>query len=124
MNGHGNAGPQGVSGAQAPDQGAVCLAATADKTKRQSCDLSDRARQFRVYLPGSQAKRWLALPPSQRSRAVAAALGGVKAGIDLGKLIDAAGELRRVGVLLNQAVKLAHMGCAPLEELRNDQAAA
>jgi hypothetical protein len=91
------------------------LSPTGDKTGEQSCDISNRARQFRVYLPDAQAKRWLSMPPSRRSRAVAAVLGAVAVDIDLHRLIDAAGELRRLGVLLNQAVKLAHLGRVPLD---------
>jgi hypothetical protein len=107
---------QGVSGSGTlPDQGAVRLAATADKTERQSCEDKKKARQLRVYLPDSQAKRWLSLPPSERSRAVAAVLGGVDASIDLHRLIDATTDLRRLGVLLNQAVRLAHQDRTPLD---------
>jgi hypothetical protein len=81
----------------------------------QSCEGKQKARQLRVYLPDAQATRWLSLPPSQRSRAVAAVLGGVESGIDLRQLIESTTDLRRLGVLLNQAVRLAHMGRAPLD---------
>lgn len=117
MIGTGNAGPQGVSGSASAlhDQGAPGLSPIGDKTLAHSCNESRKARQLRVYLPDSQARRWLSLPPSQRSRAVAAVLGGVETGIDLAKLIDATTDLRRLGGLLNQAVKLAHQGRAPLD---------
>jgi hypothetical protein len=109
----------GVSGnGTFPDQGALRLSPTGDKTGEQSCEVLDRARQFRVYLPDSQAKRWRDLLPSKRSRAVAAVLGAVDADIDLHRLIDAAGDLRRLGILLNQAVRLAHQGHAPLDVAR------
>ena len=110
------AGPQGVSGnGTFPDQGAPCLSSIEDKTLAQSCDVSSRARQFRVYLPDAQARRWLTLSPSRRSRAVAAVLGSVEVGIDLGKLIEATDELRRLGVLLNQVVRLAHQDRVSLD---------
>jgi hypothetical protein len=91
------------------------LSPTGDKTLAQSCDDKKKARQLRVYLPDSQARRWLALPPSQRSRAVAAVLGGVEAGIDLHRLIDGAADVRKAGVLLNQVMRLAHQDRVPLD---------
>jgi hypothetical protein len=113
-----NADPRsstGVSGSETlPDQGALGLSRR-DKTPALSCNDSRKARQLRVYLPASQAKRWLALLPSQRSRAVAAVLGSVDAGIDLQRLIDAVADLRRLGILLNQAVRLAHQDRVSLD---------
>ena len=99
----------GVSGAQAPEQGAPCLFPTGNKTLAQSCDeKKKRAQQLRVYLPDHQFQRYKDKSPKDRTRAVAAILGSVEVGIDLGKLIEATDELRRLGILLNQVLRLAH----------------
>jgi hypothetical protein len=116
---------QGVSGSASalPDQGALRLAPIGDKTGEQSCDDNEgKARQLRFYLPPRQFRRWKDLPPSKRSRAVAAVLGAVEADIDLHRLIDAAADLRRVGVLLNQCMPEVHQGRAPLDFLARVEA--
>ena len=64
--------------------------------------------QLRVRLSPLVAAKFLALPPSARATAVAASLTAGTDGVDLLKLITSVDELRRVGVLLNQALRLAH----------------
>lgn len=110
MIGTGNAVPQGVSGAQAPDQGAIL----ADRPISQSCDEEkENAQKLRIYLPAQVYARYRSLSPSERRKAVAAKLGSDD--IDPRKLIAAATEVNRLGVLLNQYLRLAHLDRVPVE---------
>jgi hypothetical protein len=106
---------QGVSGSSMlPDQGAVCDSALAEGPKRQSCDEDkQKARKLRVCLPDPVFKRYRALTPSERRKAIAAKLGSDD--VDPRKLIAAAGEVNRLGLLLNQYLRLAHRGRVPAE---------
>ncbi len=115
---------QGVSGSGTlPDQGAVWNSAKAEGPIRQSCDAKkERAQKLRICLPAHTYARYRALAPRERARAIAAVLGSVEAGIDLGKLIEATTELRRLGVLLNQSVRLAHLGRAALDYIERVEA--
>ena len=112
MSGHHNVGPQGVSGSTPvlPDQGADL----ANGPKPQSCDAENQnAQKLRVYLPAHVYARYRALSPSERRKAVAALMGSKD--IDPAKLIMAAAEVNRVGVLLNQYLRLAHLDRVPDE---------
>jgi hypothetical protein len=102
----------GVSGMglPIPDQGADL----ANGPKPQSCEGKEQnAQKLRVYLPAHVYARYRALSPSERRKAVAALMGSTD--IDPAKLITAAAEVNRVGVLLNQFLRLAHMGRVPAE---------
>ncbi len=57
------------------------------------------------------------LPRSARSRAVAVLLGSVGEGVDLAVLLASREELRRVGLLLNQSLRLLHVGKGDVGEL-------
>jgi hypothetical protein len=64
--------------------------------------------QVRVRLSASAAAPFLELPPAARAIAVAGLLTGAVQGVQLPNLIAATDELRRLGVNLNQALKMAH----------------
>jgi len=91
-------GLEGVSGRAVPlpDQDSVLR-----KTKRISCQSSKHkmrvvSEQIRVRFQVEHAKRLQSLPPKERERAVAVALGAKLEGIDLQKLLESSQELHRV----------------------------
>jgi hypothetical protein len=63
----------------------------------------------------SRARRWLQLPQAKRSQALAVLMGALDEGIDLHRLLDAEMQMRKAGVLLNQALHLTHGGKAALD---------
>lgn len=64
--------------------------------------------QVRVRLSRSAAIPFLELSPAPRAIAVAALITGAVEGVQLPQLIAAVDELRRAGINLNQALRLAH----------------
>lgn len=66
--------------------------------------------RIKLTLPLDLHTEVLALPPNIRSRAVSTVLIAAADGIDLPGVIAATEQLRRIGVLLNQAVHYAHLG--------------
>lgn len=87
--------PLGVSGGTEvpPDQGVACSPALAGEAKRQSCLPQGRSHQFRIRLPDAHTKKWLALPPGIREKAIAVTLGAAAAQVDLQRLPDFHREL-------------------------------
>jgi hypothetical protein len=59
----------------------------------------------RARLPKALAAQLLALPPGLRGRTMAVIVQAHVSGLDLEKLIAAADQLRRLGVLINQALR-------------------
>ena len=119
MSGHRNAVPQGVSGSAPaiPDQGAIWP----NGPISQSCESeSENAQKLRVYLSAPVYRRYRDLSPSERRKAIAAKLGSDD--VDPRKLIAAAAELNRLGGLLNQYLRLAHLGRVPSELVESVQA--
>lgn len=60
----------------------------------------------RARLPHSLAHKLEALQPGLRSRAIAIILNSHSTGLDLGKLIEASTELKRLRALINQSLRL------------------
>ena len=60
----------------------------------------------RPRLPNGLAAQLKALPPSVRGRAVAFIIQAHAAGLDVKKMTESAMELRRLGVLLNQSLRV------------------
>jgi hypothetical protein len=112
----------GVSGSGTlPDQKACSSLPTGSETGTQFCQSHEhstpaednRSYQFRICgqklrAKKGKAKPWIKMPYSHRSEALATAMRIAEAGIDPQRFLDSKLELRRVGVLLNQVVKLAH----------------
>ncbi|MDR1191742.1 MAG: hypothetical protein LBK60_08815 [Verrucomicrobiales bacterium] len=69
-----------------------------------------RQLNIRLSLPAKLQQELGGIPPRVRRQIVAALLASVSEGVNLHALTVALEELRRVGVLLNQACHLAHMG--------------
>jgi len=66
--------------------------------------------RVRLSLPPDLHARLMALPPSSRSQAISAVLVSVCDGIDLPLVAACTPQLRRLGVLLNQALHYAYTG--------------
>jgi len=60
--------------------------------------------RVRLSLPPDLHARLVALPPRVRSQAVSAVLASVLDGVDLPRVVAACDQMRRLGVLLNQAL--------------------
>ena len=60
----------------------------------------------RPRLPNGLAAQLKALPPSVRGRTVAFIILAHIGGMEVNKLIEAAKELRRLGVLINQSLRV------------------
>jgi hypothetical protein len=67
--------------------------------------MKTNSRQIRIRLPGEEAVRYLALPPRERSIAVAMILRSVD-GIDLKTLVVMRNELVNLGTLINQSLRV------------------
>jgi hypothetical protein len=65
--------------------------------------------RLRVTLPRDLHARFDELPPALRSQAAATMLVAAADGVDLHRLIAAVEQLRRAGVLLNQALHYAYL---------------
>jgi hypothetical protein len=74
------------------------------------------SEQIRIRLPKNVAVKLADLPPSARSTAVASLLVSASSGVDLDRLIGAVDEIRRLGVLLNQSLRLAYNNKRGLDE--------
>lgn len=74
------------------------------------------SEQLRIRVPDAIAAKLMELPPSSRSTAVAALLVSASGGVDLPRLLASVEEIRRVGVLLNQALRLAYKAGGSLDE--------
>lgn len=101
----------GVSGSGTlPDQGAIWPQGPIS----QSCEgKKQNAQKLRISLPAHVYDRYRPLSPTERKKAIAAKLGSDD--VDPTKLIAAVGELNRIGVLLNQYLRLAHLDRVPDE---------
>ena len=75
----------------------------------------------RARLPLPLARQLMALPPGLRGRTMAFILQAYSAGLDLQKLVGAADQLRRLGVLLNQSLRCTG-GAVPDENALRDAA--
>jgi len=64
--------------------------------------------RLRLRLPASQARDWMAMPPTLRAHVFTSVLNAATTGLDLQRLVIAERELHRVGVSLNQALARAH----------------
>lgn len=62
----------------------------------------------RARLTNDLAGQLMALAPGLRGRTVAFVVLAHVQGLDLQKLVEAASELRRLGVLLNQSLRVSH----------------
>ena len=126
----------GVSGSGTlPDQKACSSPPAGGETGTQFCQAQEengpndnRSFQFRlcgdrVRMKKRLAKTWMKLGYTKRSEALATALKIAEKGIDPQRFLDSRDELRRVGVLLNQSLKLAHQGHAPLDYAERVEAA-
>jgi hypothetical protein len=127
--GIGNAVPQGVSGSTPvlPDQKASHEHPTGGESGTQFCPTNEQTtpednRSFQFHLCGDRvrmkkrlAKPWLKLAYTRRSEALATAMKIAEMGIDPQRFLDSKDEMRRIGILLNQVVKLAHQDRAPLD---------
>ena len=60
----------------------------------------------RARLPNTLAAQLTTLPPGLRGRTVALIVLAHTTGLDLQKLVASASELRRLGVLINQSLRL------------------
>jgi hypothetical protein len=60
----------------------------------------------RARLPNDLAGQLMALPPGLRGRTMALVVLAHVQGLDLQKLVESASELRRLGVLLNQSLRV------------------
>jgi len=60
----------------------------------------------RARFPLGLAAQLLALPPGLRGQTIAIIVLGHVNGLDVQRLIESASELRRLGVLLNQSVRI------------------
>jgi hypothetical protein len=60
----------------------------------------------RARLPHQLAGQLMALPRGLRGRTIAFVLLAHTMGLDVQKMIQAAGEMRRLGVLLNQSLRV------------------
>jgi hypothetical protein len=60
--------------------------------------------QLRIRMPRQEATRWLALPPSSRSKAVSLVLSAAGT-CDLNELAAMRRELSSLGTLLNQSLR-------------------
>jgi hypothetical protein len=65
--------------------------------------------RVRLTLPRDLHAQFAALPPALRSQAAATMLVAAADGVDLHRLIAAVDQLRRAGVLLNQALHYAYV---------------
>jgi hypothetical protein len=65
--------------------------------------------RVRLTLPRNLHAEVAALPPALRSQAVSTVLVAAAEGMDLRAVIAATDQLRRAGVLLNQAVHYCHV---------------
>ena len=62
----------------------------------------------RARLPNDLASQLMALAPGLRGRTSALIIMAHVRGLDLQKLVESASELRRLGVLLNQSLRVSH----------------
>jgi len=125
--GHHNVGPTGVSGALAPDQKASTSPSPEGECGTQFCQSHEQTgpddnRSFQLHLCGRRermkwklAKPWKKMVYSRRSEALVTAKKIAEAGIDPQHFLDAQPELRRAGIMLNPALKLAHQDSPPLD---------
>ena len=60
----------------------------------------------RARLPMPLAQQLMQLPPGLRGRTLALIVQAHVAGLDLQKLVESADQLRRLGVLLNQSLRV------------------
>jgi hypothetical protein len=65
--------------------------------------------RLRVTLPRDLHAQFAALPPALRSQAVSTLLIATADGLDLRRVVAAVDQLRRLGVVLNQAVHYCHV---------------
>jgi hypothetical protein len=65
--------------------------------------------RVRLTLPTDLHAQFAALPPALRSQAVSTLLIATADGLDLHRVIAAVDQLRRAGVLLNQALHYAYV---------------
>ncbi len=90
--------------------------------KRLACPppVSDSLREIRVRLKLSppQADRLAELPRRLRWRVAALVLGAAFVGVDLVRLVAVQEELRRAGILLNQALHICHRDGVVLDASR------
>ena len=94
---------QGLKGAVAPLTGQP----TAQVGVAGCIRFNSRSVSFgRARLPYRIATNLLTLPRGQRGRMIALILRAHLAGLDIAKLVESTDELRRLGVLLNQSLRL------------------
>lgn len=62
----------------------------------------------RARLPNDLARHLMQLPPGLRGRTVAFIVLAHSTGLDVQKLVASSNELRRLGVLINQSLRLSH----------------
>ena len=106
-----------------PDENRVALQGVegANAMKKQSDKLAKTKEVAfcRSHLPIALGNQLLALPRGLRGRTVSFIIQAHATGLDLRKLVESGAELRRLGVLLNQSLRVSRGTSVDLEALED-----